>query len=315
MSKQLGYACINLNLTKQGIRTSRKMIKKTFQQHGIEYASKLALENARDFIKIINWNNQHGIKVFRYSSAIFPWFSEYEIKDLPDYQKIKTLFAGAGHIARKHGQRLTVHPGPFNQLASVNEAVVQKTIKELNQHGEMMDMLGAPLTNYNKINIHVGCATGGKEAAAQRFCTNFKRLSESTRKRLVVENDDKPSLFTTMDLYNMIHKEIGIPITFDYHHHWCHPGEGYTEEQALKLAASTWPKGIRQCTHYSSAKRVYEDESAKIVKHADYVYNEINDYGLDIDVVVEAKAKELAIIKYQQDFGINKLYEKQLSYC
>ena len=308
MSKQLGYACINMHLTKQGIRTSRKMIKKTFQTHGIEYASKLALENARDLIKIINWNAQNDIKIFRFSSCMFPWMSEYDLKDLPDYNKIKTLMNGAGHIAKKHGQRLTVHPGPFNQLASVNSYVVKKTIKELNQHGEMMDLLLQPRTNQAKINIHVGCATGGKDEAAKRFCENFHKLDESVKTRLVVENDDKPSLFTTMDLYNKIHKFIGIPITFDYHHHWCHPGEGYTEEMALKLAASTWPEDVRQCTHYSSAKRVYEDESAKIVAHADYVYDEIKDYGLDIDCVVEAKAKELAILKYRKEFENELIY-------
>ena len=79
-----------------------------------------------------------------------------------------------------------MHPGPFNQLASVNEAVVQKTIKELNQHGEMMDLLLQPRTHFAKINIHVGCATEGKEEAAKRFCKNFKRLKKNTRDRLVV---------------------------------------------------------------------------------------------------------------------------------
>jgi UV DNA damage endonuclease len=291
------------------------MIKKTYQQHGIDHASKLALANVRDLIEIIKWNHKHGIKLFRFSSCIFPWMSEYELKDLPDYNKIKILMNGAGRLANKYGQRLTVHPGPFNQLASVNKFVVKKTIKELNQHGELMDLLLQPRTNQAKINIHIGCATGGKEAAAQRFCENFQKLDESVKTRLVVENDDKPSLFTTQELYDMVHKNIGIPITFDYHHHWCNPGEidPLTEEQALKLASTTWPKGVRQCTHYSSAKRVYEDESAKIVAHADYVYNHINDYGLDIDVVVEAKAKELAILKYNQEFENNKLFEKAIA--
>ena len=302
MSKNLGYACINIQLTSQGVRTSRKMIKKTFKEKGINYASELALQNARDLIKIINWNHRNGIKIFRFTSAMFPWMSEYELKDLPDYNKIKTLLNGAGKIANKYGQRLTNHPGPFNQLASVNSHVVNKTIKELNQTGEIMDLLLQPRTNHAKINIHIGCATGGKDEAAKRFCTNFQRLDDSAKTRLVVENDDKAGLYTTMELYDMIYKQIGIPITFDYHHHWCNPGENYTEEMALKLAAKTWPKGIRQCTHYSSAKRVYEDESSKIVKHADYIYNEIKDYGLNIDVVIEAKAKELAVMKYKKQF-------------
>jgi len=304
MAKQLGYACINLHLSKEGIRTNRKMIKKTFTEHGIKYASELALQNVRDLAEIIKWNHIEGIKVFRFSSSIFPWMTEYELKDLPDYNKIKAILTGCGNLARKYGQRLTCHPGPFNQLASVNKYVVKKTINELNQHGEIMDLIGADLTPYNKINIHVGCQTLGKEQAAKRFCEGFRKLNESTQKRLVVENDDKPSLFTTKDLYEMVHKDIGIPITFDYHHHWCNPGDTdpLTEEESLKLAASTWPKGIRQCTHYSSAKRVYEDKTCKIVKHADYIYDHINDYGLDIDVVVEAKAKELAIIKYAVDY-------------
>jgi len=301
MSKQLGYACICLSLPEA--RTNRKMIKKTFTEHGIVYASKLALLNATDLKKIIEWNYKMDIKVFRYSSSMFPWMSNYELKDLPDYKEIKSQLKEAGLLAKSYGQRLTNHPGPFNQLASVNSYVVKKSIKELNQHGEIMDMINPNASVYNKINIHVGCQTGGKEAAAKRFCENFKKLNESTRKRLVVENDDKPNLFTTRDLYNMIHKEIGIPITFDFHHHWCNPGEDpLTEEESLKLAATTWPDGVKQCTHYSSAKRVYEDESAKIVKHADYIYDKINDHGLDIDVVIEAKAKELALIKYRNNF-------------
>ena len=239
---------------------------------------------------------------------MFPWASEYNLSELPDYNKIKTLMNGIGQLANRKGLRLTCHPGPFNQLASVNSFVVKKTIQELNQAGEIMDLLNPIASTYNKINIHVGCQTLGKEAAAKRFCENFKKLNESTRKRLVVENDDKPSLFTTKDLYDMVHKEIGIPITFDYHHHWCNPGDNdpLTEEQALKLASTTWPKGVRQCTHYSSAKRVYEDTSAKIVAHAAYLYEEIKDYGMDIDCVVEAKAKEKAIEKYEYDFVLNE---------
>ena len=305
MSKRYSYACINTVLSAKGIRTNRKMIKKTFDEHGIKYASELALQNCRDLVEIIKWNEANGIKLFRFSSAIFPWFSEYELKELPDYKKIKNLMNGAGKLAIKYGHRLTVHPGPFNQLASVNERVVDKTIKELNQHGEMMDLLLQPRTHFAKINIHVGCATEGKEEAAKRFCKNFKRLKKNTRDRLVVENDDKPSLFTTEDLYDLIYTKIKTPITFDYHHNWCNPGT-LNEEQALKLAAKTWPQGIRQCTHYSSAKRVYEDETAKIVKHADFIYDEIKDYGLDIDVVVEAKAKEQAILRYIKEFETEK---------
>ena len=37
--------------------------------------------------------------------------------------------------------------------------------------------------------------------------------------------------------------------------------------------------------------------------HADYIYEEINDYGLDLDIELEAKAKELALLQYVKQFN------------
>ena len=39
------------------------------------------------------------------------------------------------------------------------------------------------------------------------------------------------------------------------------------------------------------------------VYHSDYILNRVNDYGLDLDVVFEAKAKEQAILKYREMYG------------
>jgi UV DNA damage endonuclease len=105
-----------------------------------------------------------------------------------------------------------------------------------------------------------------------------------------------------------------------------------TEEEALKLAVSTWPKGVKPCTHYSESRRAEQKlvieqicennnitmeqmqdwptlagmykEFSKIKEqaHSDYIIDEIKDYGLDIDVVVEAKAKELAVQRYHKKY-------------
>lgn len=293
---RLGYACINLSIP---YSTNRGMIKKTFHQKGIKYASELALLNARDLIEIIKWNHKNGIEVYRMSSDMFPWMSEYNLKDLPDYDKISTVLLGAGNLARKYNQRLSFHPGPFNQLGSVNPSVVDKTIKELNQHSEVMDLLGFEANHMTKINIHVGNATGSKESATERFCRNFDKLDLGTKCRLVVENDDKVGLYTVQELYDLIHLKINTPITFDYLHHYCNPGN-LSEKQALSLTVSTW-KESKPCAHYSSSKKLNEDDTAKLLAHADYIYEDINDYGFDIDIVVEAKAKELAILKYSKE--------------
>ena len=242
-----GYCCINTTLRteKPSITTNRSMIKRTYADKGIVYASELALQNVKDLVKIINWNNKNGIKLFRISSDMFPWMSEYELSDLPEYNKIKNILRGAGKIAMDNGQRLTFHPGPFDVLASLTQRVVDKCIIDLNKHGEIMDLLGLPRDHSAPINIHVNTTQGGKNEAMERFCENFTLLNESVRTRLVVENDDKESQYTTEDLHEGVYSKVGVPVTFDYHHHWCHPGK-LTQEDALKLAATTWPKNIKQ---------------------------------------------------------------------
>ena len=295
----LGYACINMTLSEQKpkITTNRSMVKKTFQQKGLEYAGELGLQNARDLFHILKWNNENGIKLFRLSSDFFPWASEYKFEELPQYHRIKTLLMGAGYFAKQNGIRITSHPGPFCVLTSPRENVVQNTITDLEIHGKVFDMLGLEKSPYNKINIHCNGVYGDKKAAMDRFCENFKRLSPSVQSRLTVENDDKATMYSVKDLI-YIHEKIGIPIVFDYHHHKFNTG-GLSEEEALKLAISTWPEDITPIVHYSESKALHEENNKlKPQAHSDYI-NELPDtYGMDVDIMVEAKAKELAILPF-----------------
>ena len=304
--QNLGYACINMTLSdvpaKKRVTTNRSMIKRTFEKRGSLYAGELALQNVRDLTKIIRWNNDNNIKFFRISSEVFPWASEYSISGLQDYSKILLAAQTAGRVATNYGMRLTAHPGPFNKLCSPKESVVQNTIRDLEIHGEFFDMLGLSRTPYNKINIHVGAAYDSKEKALDTFCRNFERLPESVQTRLTVENDDRPSLYSTHELYEGVYKRLGIPIVFDYHHHKFR-NDGESEEEALRLAASTWGD-ITPVVHYSESRSdEYNDPSIKENAHSDYIYDHINDYGLDIDIMIEAKAKELALLKYRKDNG------------
>ncbi len=293
----LGYACINTALKSGGIFTNRTMRRKTFESKGLDYVSELALQNVKDLETHIHWNNEHGIKLFRLSSQIFPWMEEYEWSDLKDWDEISSRMLDIGKLATESGQRLTMHPGPFHCLASPTPKVVERTIKGLNKHAEQFDMMGFEPSNYNKINIHVGGAYGDKKAALKRFCENFKLLGDSTKKRLVIENDDSPNEFSVKDLFDGIYQIIGIPITFDYFHHKFNTG-GMTEEEALKMAAITWPEGITQCCHYSESRRKEKlDESIRPQAHSDIIYEKIQTYGLEPDIVIEAKLKEQAIFK------------------
>lgn len=292
----LGYCCINLTLGESGITCNRGMVKKTFIERGITYASELALKNVQDLHKIIKWNNEIGIKMYRMTSDLFPWFSEYEIQDLPDYKEILHHLSLCGKEAIDNGQRLTFHPSPYSVLASQNESVVDKALKELSQHAEIMDMMGLERSTFYPINIHVNTAKPSKQEAADRFCSNFERLPDSAKLRLVVENDDKKSAFTAHDLYELIYKKIGIPITFDFHHHRCNP-DHQTEEEALSLCLSSWGS-VKAITHYSDSRKLFEDISAKDVAHSDWIWvKELPTYGKSFDIELEVKMKELALLK------------------
>ena len=295
----LGYACINMTLGSQKpkITTNRGMIKRTFTERGIDYASELGLLNAKDLFTILQWNNEHNIKCFRTSSDIFPWGSEYGLQNAPDYKEIKAILQLCGKYAEEHGIRITSHPGPFNVLVSPREHVVENTIKDLELHGEVFDMMGLSRTPYNKLNIHCNGVYGDKISAMDRFCKNFERLSESVQTRLTIENDDKASMYSVKDLM-YIHERIGIPIVFDYHHHTFQTG-GLSEQEALELAMSTWPKDITPMVHYSESKRLHEgNDKLKEQAHSDYINQLPNLYGNNVDVMVEAKAKELSILPY-----------------
>ena len=299
---RIGYACINMSL--KGVTTNRSMIKRTFDQKGISYASELAVENTKDLLKILVWNKNNNISFFRISSDIFPWSSHYNLEDLPHFEQIKLNLKRVGDYATKNNIRLTAHPGPYNVLGSPTQQVVENTIKDLETHAKIFDLIGLSKTPYNKLNIHCNGVYGDKLVTMDRFCSNFERLSESVKNRLTIENDDKGSMYSVKDLL-YIHNKINIPIVFDYHHHLFCTG-GLSEKEALELAISTWPKDITPIVHYSESKAIHESNSTiKEQAHSDYINKLPDTYGYDLDVMLECKAKELALLDIRKRYKID----------
>lgn len=300
---RIGYCCIclsiNENLSKKDqIVVNRGMIKKTFQEKGLDYVSDLIILNLKDTIKILDWNIKNKIDIYRLSSDSFPWLSEYNIKDLPKFNQIENLLKIIGDKVKDNNLRVGYHPGPFNVLASENPSVVDKTIDELNKHAELLDLMGLEKSTYYSINIHINTTKPTRELAAERFCENFQRLSDSAKSRLTVENDDKLSQYSVKMLYDLVHTKIGIPIIFDQLHYKLGP-QDQTIEEALKLAISTWK--VKPLTHMASSIR-NEDPKGLERAHADYIYEEIETFGLEFDIEIESKAKDLAVLKYRKDY-------------
>ena len=336
---RLGYACVNNGLTNRPeklggpVTTSRTARKATwFNDWNLQLLGERALMNANDLYTYLQWNEEHNIRLFRVGSELFPWHDHYELKDLPQFDEIASVLMKCGEYAREHGHRLTTHPGPFHVLGSPNPDVVKKSIIGLERHSEMFDLMGFEPSFENKINIHIGGMYGDAQATADRWIKAWMTLSDNLKKRLVIENDDKPGMWSVQMLYDYFHTVIGIPITFDYFHHTFHT-DGLTEEEALHLATSTWPDNVKQVTHYSESKR--EEQKSRLTDlcrvnnlsidelddwptfskmkkdfekireqaHSDYCTKPINTYGLDIDIMLEAKAKEDALFK---SYAINR---------
>jgi UV DNA damage endonuclease len=293
---RIGYACINTQLSANGVTTNRDCIQRTFKAKGLDYISELALANVTDLEKVIHWNEENGFKFYRMSSGVFPWKGEYKFEELKDWEAIKAILKRTGDYATAVGQRLEFHPSHFTILASPNPETVRKSLIELEQHSRIFDEMGFTPSHWNCLNIHVGGAYGDKESATQRWCDNFLLLSENCRKRVVIENDDKANMYSVKDLHSMIWQKVRVPITFDIFHHTFCTG-GMKAYNAAQLASTTWGK-IPMVIHWSSSMKMYENAEAKSVAHAEYIYDELNDWATDGWFMCESKAKELSIQEY-----------------
>ena len=302
---RIGYACINETLKAQKPRvvTNRSMVKRTFHERGSGYAAELILQNARDLLTILQWNEAHDIRFFRVSSDMLPWASEFDLRAETLWPEIGSALADVGAFAREKGHRITMHPGPFNCLGSPSESVILNSLKDMELHGLVLDAMGAPRTHHAKINIHVGGAYGDPDQAMERFCRNIERLSDSVLSRLTVENDDRPNLFNVSMLHRGIYQRTGTPIVFDSLHYEYGPAD-VPKPEALALALSTWPDGIVPVCHHSSSRKLNEDASCRMEKaHADFIYEPFECGAHTIDLMLETKAKEAALLRYRDQFG------------
>ena len=325
---RFGYCCNNMQLAASGIRTGRTMIDRKFRLGGLQLASDIALANAKDLLTILKWNEQHGMRLFRVGSELFPRWNHYELHDLPGIDEITRHLRAAGDYAKQHGHRITTHPGMFHILGSPDAVIVDNSTVSLERHSELFDLMGFAPSFDNLINIHIGATYNDKAGTIARWLRNYERLSDSCRARLVVENDDKASMYSVRELYEYLHVPTAIPITFDYWHHTFNTGD-LTEREAFFLARETWDRhNITQCTHYSESRRreaqiliermfahhniALEDlpkwptfhkqykEFTKIKEqaHADFITRLPNTYGVaDLDIEVEAKAKEQSLLQ------------------
>jgi UV DNA damage endonuclease len=299
---RFGLCCIFRKEPIKFRRTTAKFLSRLDRKGQLELISTLCAHNAASLFKSLQFCHEHGIGDFRVNSQILPLKTHpdvgYHIEDLPDYGKIVHAFQMCGEFCLKNSIRTTFHPDQFILLSSPKPTVTQRSLMELEYQAQVADWINADV-----INIHGGGGYGNKTEALRRTVSQIKKLPHAVRTRLTLENDDR--VYTPQDLLPIC-METGIPLVYDVHHHRCLP-DTLSIEKASELAVQTWNR--EPVFHISSPLNGWN--GASLNKHHDYI--DPQDFPecwlkLNITVEVEAKAKELAVLKLKKymDYKLEK---------
>ena len=294
---RLGLCCIFRDQPIKFRTTTATAISRMNRDDGLLKLSGLCMANAEALLASLQFCADNGIGCFRINSQILPLKTHpecgYDVDDLSDGDEIVRRFKKCRRFAKRHNLRMCFHPGQFVVLNSPRPDVVEKSIEELEYQSEVAAWVGADV-----VNVHGGGAYGDKEKALARFGRNLKRLSRRVRSRLTVENDDRT--YTPADLLPLCRAE-GIPLVYDVHHHRCNQ-DGLSEEEATEQAIATWDR--EPMFHISSPIEGWK--VPKPGRHHDFIA--VRDFPVfwhdrDLTVEVEAKAKEVAVLKLMKQLA------------
>jgi UV DNA damage endonuclease len=283
---KIGYPCINLTLDCRSSHTFR------LKNYSKERLKSTIEGNLYCLQRILEFNKENKILFFRITSDLIP-FASHPILDFEWKDHFKTTFEDIGAFIRKNKMRITMHPGQYTVLNSINEEVYESSLKELFYHVDVLDLMN--LDYSAKVQIHVGGIYGDKKASMKRFINRYFKLENKIKNRLVIENDDKS--YTISDCLK-ISEKTGIPIIFDVYHHYCN-NLGEKVKDALERISYTWKEkdGI-PVIHYSSEHPIKSKPShAETIdlNHFKKFINLTRDFNFDI--MLEIKDKEISALK------------------
>jgi UV DNA damage endonuclease len=269
---------------------------------------------------ILAYLDDHDIRFYRMATGLAPYASHPELtrfRDAP--QRFADRLAEVGAKANSLGIRVTSHPGQYTVLNSEDAEVRRLAAVELEVQAELMDAMG--LGPESVVILHVGGIAGGVDAGLDRFERGFEQLSDAARSRLVIENDDRT--YALCDVLRLSER-VGRPVAWDILHHHCNDPERIPDREALERALATWPPGVTPKVHYSTPKTAMEERKRKVGRrversvvlpqlraHADVIdpiafehfVTETADGLPDFDVMLEAKAKDLALLRLREQLA------------
>ena len=296
MKVRLGYACITncINDSSSSPYTYSEYLK----DGDIDKLDRVIISNLKSLNNIIDYNIKNNIHFYRISSKIIPLATKDDVKF--DYtNKYKSYYDTIGKKISDSKMRVDFHPDQFCVLNSVKSVVVSNSVKILEYHYNLLNMLNV---NDKILILHVGSSTFGKENSISRFINNFNKLPIYLRKCIAIENDDK--VFNVNDVLK-ISKVTSIPIVLDYHHHLCNKSDF-----SFADIFNSWGNS-RVKMHFSSPKNKRDYRSHNKYINGDDFINFIEilkKYDRDIDIMLEAKGKDDSLfrlvryIKYKTDY-------------
>lgn len=306
---RLGLCCSILTLRyKNDIYSSRRRNLKTIIDGGLEDAKNTAKENVVDLLKMIFWAKNHGINVMRISSELVPHGNNIELikkfgnegKEYLSLVFLQDYLEIIGKIARLEDMRLTFHPGQFVQLGAHDKNIYDSSVRELNMHASFLDLMG--MNEDSVIVIHLGGTYCDKQKTIKRFISQFKEMDEKIKRRIVLENDEK--CYDAEEVLEIC-KELNVPMVFDIHHYQCYKLyhkdiKQKSIEELMPGIIKTWKgRGIRMKVHLSEQMngKVIGSHSLFIEKIPEEFLSIPDKYGEPVDIMIEAKGKEIAISK------------------
>jgi UV DNA damage endonuclease len=309
---QLGLCCMNTELRarKPSVYPSRTSTLKTIAATGIEPLKAKVRQNLEDVLTMVEWNHHKDIRVFRLSSDLFPHMSNprlsAEHKEAYTYDFALDLLQEIGRKARQYNMRLTFHPGQYNVVGTPHKAAFDQTVAELQYHATVLDLMGCD--EHSVMVVHGGGVYGNKAATMARWIDQFSQLPAAVRRRLVLENCEHS--FSVEDCL-AISDATHVPVVFDTHHHECfracHPDVELKDGGAyMEAVLATWTRrGIKPKFHVS------EQGAGKLGHHSDfidsipsYLLDIPSKYGVHIDIMIEAKMKEQAVLRCKRKLGM-----------
>lgn len=288
MKIRLGYVALSktLDITTSKTVTYTEYLKTNDKNKIIETVQ----TNLDNLYEILKYNEKNNIHFYRLSSKLIPLA---DIVSIIDNKIFDEQFKKISQLIKKNNMRIDFHPDQFTVLNSTKKEVVSNTIKILKYHYEILKKLNIK----NKIIIlHLGSGVLGKPNSIKRFINNFNTLPKYIKKCITLENDDK--VYNVEDILN-ISKTLNIPVTLDIHHHNCNHINDITNYFPDIL--NTWENNIPKM-HFSTPKSKLKKEYRS---HNDYIdvdkFIEFIDilkiYNRDIDIMLEAKAKDDALFR------------------